>query len=100
VALLYTCVLYWRIGYGYCVMRRQLAAVRIIQPALTRLTSHNDYPLSRTLITHTHSYVETEHSKEGTNVQLSVRGKMLPAQVSSGLYVWDVAFREQCRGAL
>jgi hypothetical protein len=27
--------------------------------------------------------VETEHSKEGTNVQLSVRGKMLPAQVSS-----------------
>jgi hypothetical protein len=50
---------------------------------ITRCASHNDYPLSCLTPTyHTHSYVETEHSKEGTNVQLSVRGKMLPAQVS------------------
>jgi hypothetical protein len=49
----------------------------------TLCLSQTDYPLSRTLLTHTYSYVETDHSKEGTNVQLSVRGKMLPAQVSS-----------------
>ena len=31
----------------------------------------------------TTSYVETAHAKEGTAVQLNVRGKMLPAQVGT-----------------
>jgi hypothetical protein len=72
--------MYWRVRYTRCVLTASACAHynRIHALTLTTIT------LSHTpLLTHTYSYVETEHSKEGTNVQLSVRGKMLPAQVSS-----------------
>jgi hypothetical protein len=49
------------------------------------------------LLPHTYSYVETEHSKEGTNVQLSVRGKMLPAQVSSAAGISAQGWTEFCQ---
>ena len=41
------------------------------------------------------SYVETAHSKEGTNVQLSVRGKMLPAQVRTSTSLISYIIYEQ-----
>jgi hypothetical protein len=62
------------VGLTACTVR---TITRITRVLTTVTRSHAP------LLPSAHSYVETEHSKEGTNVQLSVRGKMFPAQVSS-----------------